>query len=65
MLKGIFRKRFKVGDSVKLIRTGQKAMIVDKGALSVGKKDVTTFVLKFENGSPSVKVLPDEIERAA
>jgi hypothetical protein len=65
MFKRIFRKRFKIGDTVRLIRTGQKAVIIDKGTLPVARKEITTFVLKFENGTASVVVLPDDIERAA
>ena len=37
MFREIFRKRFKIGDKVRLIRTGQKAVISDKGNL-LGKK---------------------------
>jgi hypothetical protein len=44
MFKRIFRKRFKIGDTVRLIRTGQKAVIIDKGALPVARKEITTFV---------------------
>ncbi len=40
-------------------------MIVDKGTLPVAKKEVTTFILKFKNGSPSVAVLPEDIQRVA
>jgi hypothetical protein len=61
----LFRKRFRIGDTVRLIRTGQKAVIIDKGSLPLARKDITTFVLKFENGSSSVTVMPDDIERAA
>jgi uncharacterized protein YodC (DUF2158 family) len=64
MFREIFRKRFKVGDKVRL-RTGQKAVISDKGNLLLAKKQISTFVLKFENGSPSMTVTPEDIERAA
>jgi uncharacterized protein YodC (DUF2158 family) len=65
MFRGIFRKRFKIGDKVRLVRTGQKAVISDKGNLLLAKKQISTFVLKFENGSPSMTVTPEDIERAA
>lgn len=65
MFKRFFRRRFKVGDRVRLIRTRQNAVIVQKGTLPVARKDVTTFTLKFENGTPALTVLPEEIERAA
>lgn len=65
MLSKMFRKRFRIGDTVRLIRTGQKAVISDKGSLLLAKKNIPTFVLKFENGSPSMRVMPEEIERAA
>lgn len=65
MFERIFRKRFKIGDTVRLIRTGQKAVIIDKGTMPVARKETTTFVLKFENGTASVAVLPEDIERAA
>ena len=65
MLSKMFRKRVKIGDTVRLIRTGQKAVIIDKGSLLLARKHITTFVLKFENGSPSMKVMPEDIERAA
>lgn len=65
MLSKMFRKRFKIGDTVRLIRTGQKAVIIDKGSLLLARKHITTFVLKFENGSPSMTVMPEDIERAA
>ncbi len=65
MFREIFRKRFKIGDKVRLIRTGQKAVISDKGNLVLAKKQISTFVLKFENGSPSMTVTPEDIERAA
>jgi uncharacterized protein YodC (DUF2158 family) len=64
MFREIFRKWFKVGDKVRL-RTGQKAVISDKGNLLLAKKQISTFVLKFENGSPSMTVTPEDIERAA
>lgn len=63
MFERLFKKRFRVGDKVKLIRTGQAAVIVDKGTLPVAKKEVATFILKFANGSPSIAVLPEDIER--
>lgn len=65
MFRTMFRKRFKVGDSVRMIRSGQKAVIIDKGSLLLARKHITTFVLKFENGSPSMTVMPEDIERAA
>jgi hypothetical protein len=65
MFRKVFRKRFKIGDTVRLIRSGQKAVIIDKGSLHLARKHVTTFVLKLENGSPSVTVMPEDIERAA
>lgn len=65
IFKQLFRRRFRIGDTVRLIRTGQKAVIIDKGILPLARKDITTFVLKFENGSSSVTVMPDDIERAA
>ncbi len=65
MLEKLFKRRFKVGDTVRLIRTGQTAVIVDKSTLPVAKKEVTTFILKFKNGSPSVAVLPEDIQRVA
>ncbi len=65
MFRKIFRKRFKIGDTVRLIRTGQKAVIIDKQNLPLARKNITTFVLKFENGSPSMKVLLEDIERVA
>lgn len=63
MFKWIFKRRFKIGDRVKVIRSGQNAVIVDKGRLPIAKKDITTFILKFENGSPSISVLPQDIQR--
>jgi hypothetical protein len=65
MLSKMFKQKFKIGDTVRLIRTGQKAVIIDKGSLPLVRKDITTFVLKFENGSPSMTVMPEDIERAA
>lgn len=65
MFRRFFRRRFKVGDRVRLIRTGQNAVIINKGTLPVARKDLTTFTLKFENGAPAVTVLSEEIERAA
>ena len=65
MLSKMFRKGFKIGDTVRLIRSGEKAVIIDKGSLHLARKHVTTFVLKFENGSPSMTVMPEDIERAA
>ncbi len=62
MFRKIFRKRFRVGDTVRLIRTGQKAEIIDKGTLALARKDVTTFVLQFEDGKTFLTVLPEEIE---
>jgi hypothetical protein len=44
MFRRIFKRRFKVGDRVKLLRTGQNAEIVDKGTLPVARKDITTFI---------------------
>jgi len=65
MLSKMFRKKLKIGDTVRLIRTGQKGVIIDKGSLPLARKHITTFVLKFENGSPSMKVMPEDIKRAA
>jgi uncharacterized protein YodC (DUF2158 family) len=65
MFREMFRKKFKIGDKVRLIRTGQKAVISDKGNLLLARKQIPTFVLKFENGSPSMTVTPEDIERAA
>jgi hypothetical protein len=65
MLSKMFKQKFKIGDTVRLIRTGQKAVIIDTGSLPLVRKDITTFVLKFENGSPSMTVMPEDIERAA
>jgi hypothetical protein len=65
MLSKMFRKRFKIGDTVRLIRSGQKAVIIDQGSLLLARKHTTAFVLKFENGSRSVTVMPEDIERAA
>jgi uncharacterized protein YodC (DUF2158 family) len=65
MFKEIFRKKFKIGDKVRLIRTGQKAVISDKGNLLLAKEQISTFVLKFENGGPFMTVTPEDIERAA
>jgi hypothetical protein len=53
---------FSVGDTVRLVCTGQKATIVAKGSLALPGPDNTTFVLEFEDGSTSVTVLPEEIE---
>jgi hypothetical protein len=64
MLSKMFGQRFKIGDTVRLIRTGQKAVISDKGSLLLARKHITTFVLKFENGSPPMTVMPEDIERA-
>ncbi len=64
MFRKIFKRGFKIGDTVRLIRTRQKAVIIATGSLRVAKKNITTFVLDFENGSASVKVLPEDIERA-
>ena len=58
----MFRKRLKVGDIVKLIRTGQRAEIIAQGSAPLARKDTKTFVLKVENGR-SVTVLPEEVER--
>lgn len=58
----MFKKRFKVGDIVKLIRTGQRAEIIGQGSAPLARRDTTTFVLKVEDGR-SVTVLPEEIER--
>ena len=65
MFRTLFRKRFEIGDTVRLIRSGQKAVIIDKRSLHVARKRITTFVLKLENGSPSMTVMPEDIERAA
>ena len=65
MLSTMFGKRFKIGDTVRLIRSGQKAVIIDKGSLPLARKHITTFVLKFEDGGPSVTVMPEDIERTA
>jgi hypothetical protein len=65
MLSKMFRKSFKIGDTVRLIRSGQRAVIIDKGSLPLARKHITTFVLRFEDGSPSVTVMPEDIERAA
>ena len=65
MLCKVFRKRFEIGDTVRLIRSGQKAVIIDKGSLHLARKHITTFVLKLENGSPSMTVMPEDIERSA
>jgi hypothetical protein len=65
LLSKLFRKRFEIGDTVRLIRSGQKAVIIDRGSLHVARKHITTFVLKLENGSPSMTVMPEDIERAA
>jgi hypothetical protein len=65
MLRRFFRRRFKIGDRVRLVRTGQNAVIVNKGTLPVARKHLTTFTLKFGNGTPALTVLPEEIERAA
>jgi hypothetical protein len=43
MFREIFRKRFKIGDKVRLIRTGQKAVISDKGNLLLAKKTDLDF----------------------
>jgi hypothetical protein len=59
-LRGVSRS-----DRLKLIRTGQDAVIVDTGTLPLARKDITTFILKFENGSSSIAVLPEDIERRA
>ena len=40
-------------------------MISDKGNLLLAKKQISTFVLKLEIGSPSMTVTPEDIERAA
>ncbi len=53
MLSKMFGKRFEIGDTVRLIRSGQKAVIIDKGSLPLARKHITTFVLKFEDGGPS------------
>ena len=60
MLSKMFRKRFEIGDAVRLIRSGQKAVIIDKGSLLLARKHTTAFVLKFENGSRSVTVMPED-----
>jgi uncharacterized protein YodC (DUF2158 family) len=65
MFRKLFSKRFKIGDTVRLIRTGQKAVIREKGSLLVAKQKIPTFVLKFEKGGPSMTVTPEDIERAA
>lgn len=65
MFRKIFRKRFEIGDTVRLTRSGQIAVIIDKSSLLLARKHTTAFVLKFENGSPSMTVMPEDIDRAA
>jgi hypothetical protein len=53
MLSKMFKQKFKIGDTVRLIRTGQKAVIIDKGSL--GRSDCEgTAVVELSRISPSV-----------
>jgi hypothetical protein len=55
---------FNIGDSVRVIRTGETAKIVEKGSLALPRDDKTAWTIALDNGGPSVTVLPEEIEAA-
>jgi hypothetical protein len=52
---------FAVGDTVRVIRTGQTAKIIGKGSLALPRSDNTAWTIALDGGS-SVTVLPEEIE---
>jgi hypothetical protein len=56
---------FNIGDTVRVIRTGQTAKIIGKGSLALPRVDNTTWTIAVDGGGPSVTVLPEEIEPIA
>jgi hypothetical protein len=53
---------YKVGDTVRVIETGQTAKIIAKGSLALPRADNTTWTVLPESGGPSVTVLPEQIK---
>lgn len=53
---------FKIGDTVRLKKTGETVKIIGKGSLPLPRQDNTTWNVQPVSGGASVNVLPEEIE---
>jgi hypothetical protein len=53
---------FKVGDTVRLRKTGEIVKIIGKGSLAIPRPDNTIWNVQPVKGGPSVNVLPEEIQ---
>jgi hypothetical protein len=57
-------REYKIGDPVRVIKTGQTAKIIGKGSRALPRTDNTAWTVLPDSGPPSCTVLPEEIEPA-